>query len=119
MGYENLIITDSLTMAAIYQRYPVREIIKRSINAGNDIIMFCGEANDYEQELIFSEFVSLVKNGEIPMERIEESVLKVMRLKEKYKVTIGNSCLDKNTIKENFNVKKELSENRCRIGKRY
>lgn len=110
MGYENLIITDSLTMAAIYQRYPVREIIKRSINAGNDIIMFCGEANDYEQELIFNEFVSLVKNGEIPMERIEESVLKVMRLKEKYKVTIGNNCLDKNTIKENFNVKKELSE---------
>lgn len=110
MGYQNLIITDSLTMAAIYQRYPVREIIKMSINAGNDIIMFCGEANDYEQEQIFSEFLSLVKSGEIPMSRVDESVLKIMKLKEKYKLEMGKSRLDKDEIENEFNVKKELSE---------
>ena len=110
MGFKGLIITDSLTMSAIYNRYSIREIVKYSVNAGNDIIMFCGEANMYDQETIISEFIDLVKTGEIPMSRIEESVKKIISLKEKYKITLGNSRLDDNDIKNKFNIENELSK---------
>lgn len=110
MGFKGLIITDSLTMSAIYKRYSIREIVKYSVNAGNDIIMFCGEANMYDQETIISEFIDLVKTGEIPMDRIEESVKKIISLKEKYKLTLGNSHLDDNDIKSKFNLESELSK---------
>lgn len=110
MGFKGLIITDSLTMSAIYNRYSIREIVKYSVNAGNDIIMFCGEANMYDQETIISEFIDLVQTGEIPMSRIEESVKKIISLKEKYKITLGNSRLDDNDIKNKFNIENELSK---------
>ncbi len=109
MGFKGLIITDSLTMKAIYTRYSVRDIIKHGINAGNDIIMFCGEASEYSQEVIVKEFVDLVEKGEIPISRIDESVNKIMKLKEKYKITLGNNQLTNKDILENFNKEKELS----------
>ena len=110
MGFKGLIITDSLTMSAIYKRYNVRDIIKYSVNAGNDIIMFCGEANMYDQETIIKEFIDLVNAGEIPMSRVEESVKKVIALKEKYKIEVGKNQLDDNNIKTNFNLEKGLSK---------
>ena len=110
MGFKGLIITDSLTMSAIYTRYSIREIVKYSVNAGNDIIMFCGEANEYDQENIISEFIDLVKTGEIPMERVDESVSKIIALKEKYSYAIGKNQLDNNDINDMFNLQAELSK---------
>lgn len=110
MGFKGLIITDSLTMNAIYKRYTVREIVKHAVNAGNDIIMFCGEANMCDQENIISEFIDLVNCGEIPMSRVNESVEKVIRLKEKYCYSIGKNCLDEDDIKNKFNQAPSLSE---------
>lgn len=110
MGFKGLIITDSLTMKAIYNRYSIREIVKFGINAGNDIIMFCGEANGYDQETIINEFIDLVNTGEIPMERVNESVEKIISLKEKYKYTLGKNYLDNNDIDLLFNKQSELSK---------
>lgn len=110
LGFKGLIITDSLTMNAIYKRYSIREIVKYAVNAGNDIIMFCGEANMYDQEKIISEFIDLVKTGEIPMSRIEESVKKVIALKEKYKFDMGNNCLGNVDFKNDFNKEPDLAK---------
>jgi len=110
MGFKGLIITDSLTMSAIYKRYCVRDIIKYSVNAGNDVIMFCGEANMFDQETIVNEFLDLVKTGEIPMSRVEESVKKVIALKEKYKFNLGNNCLDNIDFDADFNKEPELAK---------
>ena len=110
MEFKGLIITDSLTMKAIYDKYTVREIIKQSVNAGNDIIMFCGEASAYNQKEIVDEFISLVESGEIPMSRVDESVEKIIKLKEKYQTQVGKNYLDDETIKNNFNLQKDLSE---------
>ena len=43
MGFKGLTITDSLTMAAIYNNYSKKEIVTLSANAGIDIMMFCGK----------------------------------------------------------------------------
>lgn len=109
MGFKGLIITDSLTMSAIYKKYNIRDIIKCSVNAGNDIIMFCGEANMYDQDVIVNEFIDLVKNNEISMERINQSVQKIIDLKNKYKINLGKNCLTDDDITNDFNRKKDLS----------
>lgn len=109
MGFKGLIITDSLTMSAIYKKYSIRDIIKYSVNAGNDIIMFCGEANMYDQDTIVKEFIDLVKTNEIPMERINESVKKIIELKNRYQIILGNNCLTDDDIINKFNKQKKLS----------
>lgn len=109
MGFKGLIITDSLTMSAIYKKYSIRDIIKYSVNAGNDIIMFCGEANMYDQDTIVKEFIDLAKNNEIPMERVNESVKKIINLKNKYQVLLGKNYLTDEDFVNKFNKQKVLS----------
>lgn len=84
MGFKGLITTDSLTMAAIWERYTIEEIVEKGINAGNDILVFCGKADVNEQVEIVKTFIKLVKNKKIPMSRIDESVTKILQLKAKY-----------------------------------
>lgn len=105
MQFKGLIITDSLTMAAIWNKYSIKEIVEKSINAGNDIIMFCGKADINEQKEIYNTFIELVRNGTIPMSRIDESVNKIMTLKQKYCTKMGNV-----NFETDFNKGKELSD---------
>lgn len=84
LGYKGLIITDSLTMAAVYNNYTKREIVKMCVNAGIDIMMFCGKATLEEQEEIYNAFLDLVKTGEISEERVNDSVERIIEYKKKY-----------------------------------
>lgn len=84
LGFNGLITTDSLTMAAIWERYSLEEIVLNGINAGNDVLVFCGEAKLSTQLEIIETFKRLVMTNKITMERIDESVSKILRLKEKY-----------------------------------
>ncbi|MDD4211860.1 MAG: glycoside hydrolase family 3 protein [Bacilli bacterium] len=84
LGFRGLITTDSLTMAAIWGRYSIEEIVKNGIMAGNDILVFCGKADLEEQITIIKTFRQLVMRGEIPLSRLDESVEKIIALKQKY-----------------------------------
>ena len=84
MNFKGLIITDSLTMAAIWQKYSIPEIVYHGIMAGNDILMFCGKADINEQLEIIKAFQTLVKDKKISISRINESVTKILKLKQKY-----------------------------------
>lgn len=84
LGFKGLIVTDSLTMGAIYTRFSIEEIVYNGINAGNDILVFCGRADINEQRQIYNTFLELVKGGKISIERVNRSVEKILKLKEKY-----------------------------------
>ena len=71
-------------MGAIYNTYSHREIVRYACNAGIDLLVFCGKADINEQIDIYNSFIEEVKIGNIPMERIDESYEKIIRLKEKY-----------------------------------
>lgn len=87
LGFKGLIVTDSLTMAAIYNNYTKKEIVINAVNSGIDVMIFCGKATLDEQEEIYNAFIEAVKNKEIPIEKIDESVKKIIDYKNKY-------CLD-------------------------
>lgn len=84
LGFKGLITTDSLTMAAIWSKFSIEEIVLNGVNAGNDILVFCGGAETEVQLKIIETFKKLVLDGKIKIERVNESVEKILKLKEKY-----------------------------------
>ena len=81
-NYKGLIITDDFKMWAIRIHYNMKKAILRAIEAGNDMIML-GFSYKYTEKLI-NYIVKQVKKGKISEERINQSVEKILRMKEKY-----------------------------------
>lgn len=105
MGFGGLIVTDSLTMGAIHQNYSPKEIVNLAANAGIDLMIFCGKADINDQKEIYNSLLEEVKNGNIPISRVNESVTKILKYKRKY---IPNNISDNN---ETYNIGKEISKN--------
>ena len=84
LNYEGVVITDDMTMQAITDHYDIGSASVQSVKAGSDIIMV---AHDYNKvTAAFDAIQSAVVNGEIPEERINDSVLRIIQLKEKYQL---------------------------------
>ena len=85
MGFEGVVITDDLTMGAISESYSFGDAAVLSINAGCDILSICFGEDNVKQA--FTAIKEAVKNGDITEERINESVRRILKLKEDYNVT--------------------------------
>lgn len=82
--YDGVIITDDLTMGAITENYDMEEVTVDAVKAGVDILMIA-----HEKELLeagIEGVKSAVENGEITEDRIDESVQRILKLKEDYDV---------------------------------
>lgn len=76
MGYDGIIITDALNMGAIKDNYDSGEAALLAVKAGADIVLM---PDDFDAA--YNSILTSVKNGEISEERINESVLRIIRLK--------------------------------------
>ncbi|MGN0375984.1 MAG: glycoside hydrolase family 3 protein [Butyrivibrio sp.] len=76
MGYQGLIVTDALGMGAITNEYTDREAAVLAVLAGNDILL--KPADFYEA---YAGVYEAVENGRITQDRINESVLKIIKVK--------------------------------------
>ena len=84
-NYKGLIITDDLKMMAIQLHYNMKKAVVKAIEAGNDIIMIGLPYKKVNKIIKF--IVKEVKNGRIKEERINESLNKIIKIKEKYKIS--------------------------------
>ncbi|HOV27675.1 MAG TPA: beta-N-acetylhexosaminidase [Pseudobacteroides sp.] len=85
MEFKGVVITDDLTMGAIEKNYDIGDAAVKSFNAGCDILLVC---HGYEKELsVIRALKEAAENGEIPLERIDESVYRIIQLKNKYGLT--------------------------------
>ena len=87
MGFGGVIVTDALDMSAVADHFAVEDIIKLTINAGADMLILPPVKNTNLFRLTqayVDTAVQLVENGEIGEQRIDESVLRILRLKQKY-----------------------------------
>ena len=98
-NYSGLIITDDMKMMAIRLHYNMKKAVKRAILAGNDIVMM---GLSYKKvDKIIKYIISQIKKGKISEERINKSVEKILRIKEKYNITDEKaSGFDINKINE-------------------
>ena len=84
LGYDGVVITDDMTMQAITDHYDIGVAAVQSVKAGSDIVMV---AHDYNNAIaVFESINAAVENGEISEERIDESVIRIIQLKEKYQL---------------------------------
>lgn len=82
--YNKVIVTDDLKMRAIRLIYGPRFAFKKAFEAGNDIIVF--RYNQKEEEKCYLQIVNMVKENKINIGRINRSVKRILKLKQKYKL---------------------------------
>lgn len=79
LKYGGLVITDDLEMGAVNKYFSYDEMGKQAILAGADLLLVCHE---YSHELeVYNGLLQAVKAGEVPMDRINESVKRVLTYK--------------------------------------
>ena len=86
MGYDGVIITDAMNMDAIQKNFDPLDAARLAINAGVDMLLMPVETATDEQISGIWDYISgiekLVQDGEIPEARIDESALRILKLKE-------------------------------------
>ena len=75
MGFKGVIVTDAVSMKGIAGAFEHEDVYIECFNAGNDIVLFC--KNDY-----FDIMEKAVLSGRVSMERLDESVERVLDMKE-------------------------------------
>ncbi|WP_310191503.1 beta-N-acetylhexosaminidase [Bacillus sp. 3255] len=85
MGFQGLIMTDDMTMGAIIKTYDIGEAAVKSILAGTNVVMV---GHDYEKVVAVAKALRrAVDEKRIPMAAVDESVVHVLKLKQKYQLT--------------------------------
>lgn len=85
MQFEGVVITDDLTMGAIANDYTIPKAAVQSFIAGSDLLLVVG---DYQNQInTFNAFIKAIETGEITEMQLNESVKRILTLKEKYRVS--------------------------------
>ena len=85
MGYDGVVCTDDLTMGAISNTYGMGEAAVMAVEAGCDLLLVCHEADNLTAAR--DALLSAVDAGHISMERLDESVYRILSLKQEYGLT--------------------------------
>lgn len=84
MNFDGVVITDDMTMGAISKNYDLATAAVQSIKAGNDIVLV---AHKYENAIAtMKSFKEAVQSGAITEKRIDQSVYRILKLKQRYKL---------------------------------
>jgi len=92
MGFEGIIVTDAMSMHAIDHHWGAGEAAVMAVQAGADIIMATG--TEEQQAETFEALYQAFVDGEITEERLNESVLRILRIKHKYGLHQGFASPD-------------------------
>ncbi|HTN43580.1 MAG TPA: beta-N-acetylhexosaminidase [Nitrospiria bacterium] len=82
MGFKGVVVTDDLEMAAISDRHGPGEAAVKAIEAGADLILFCRDEDKQREAL--EAVANAVKHKKISEARIEQSLLRILQMKEKF-----------------------------------
>ncbi len=82
LGYEGVIVTDSLSMKSIANTWGFGEATVMSIEAGADLVLALGT---FEQQLeSLNALIEAVKNGRISEKRLDESLIRLEKLRRNH-----------------------------------
>ena len=84
MGFKGIVFTDAMDMFAIDRRFPRGEATVRALEAGADVILMPPNVGVAIQAL-----VDAVEEGRILEDRLDQSVLRVLRAKEQVGVNLN------------------------------
>lgn len=81
LGYDGVIITDAMAMGAVADNYTSAEAAVTAVKAGVDIVLMPQNLDE-----AFNGVMNAVIDGEISMARLDESVMRILKLKARYKL---------------------------------
>ena len=110
MDFEGLLFTDAMDMGAIDRRFPRGEATVRAVEAGADVILMPPDVGVAAEALI-----EAVTSGRVPEERIDRSVLRILRAKERMglgetRMVALEELYEKVGIPEHVAVAEEIAE---------
>jgi beta-N-acetylhexosaminidase len=83
-GFQGVIMTDAMDMAAIKNYFPIPEAAVQFIQAGGDLFVAGPYMTRREQQQAFERLVQAVETGEITATRLDASVRRILTLKANY-----------------------------------
>lgn len=81
-NFQGVVVTDAMSMGAIAGRFGAGEAAVMAVRAGADVVMATGSYQD--QVAAWVALLQAALRGDLPVERIDASVDRILRLKEKY-----------------------------------
>ena len=84
-NFKGIIMTDDLKMRAVRYIYGTSRAVKKAFIAGNDMVLFRFKRSDEEKSI--RNIQRLVRRGKISEQRINQSVIKILDMKEKYEIS--------------------------------
>ena len=84
LGFEGLVVTDSLAMGAITQEYTPGQAALEALNAGCDLLLMPAGLEE-----AFEAVVTAVENGTLSQERLDQSVERILEYKLEYGLLNG------------------------------
>ncbi|HEX2182976.1 MAG TPA: glycoside hydrolase family 3 N-terminal domain-containing protein [Rubrobacteraceae bacterium] len=82
LGFEGVVVTDDLAMAAVSGGRPPARAAVGAVEAGADLLLISSPPQ--QQADAYDAVVGAVESGEIPRERVEASVERVLAVKARY-----------------------------------
>src|SRR5215510_7164922 len=79
MGFQGVIITDDLGMAAVSETMPWEEVPVQALSAGIDLLLICHHRE--RQEQAYARVLSAVQRSELPEALVDRAVARVQALK--------------------------------------
>ena len=104
MGFKGIVVTDALGMKGVSTYMPAEMVPVASFKAGSDLLLM--PAQDWHRSI--QNMVKAVRSGEISRERLDESVRKVLKMKEQLGLLDGTPFIDPKNIYEDTETKEVI-----------
>ncbi|KOT42576.1 beta-N-acetylhexosaminidase [Streptomyces caelestis] len=88
LGFDGVIVTDALNMAGVRTKYGDDRVPVLALKAGADQLLFPPDI-----DIAYNGVLAAVRSGEIPEDRLDASVLRILRLKDKVGLLSGSPYL--------------------------
>ena len=101
LGFEGVVVTDALDMAAITANFAFEDVLCKAIHAGADMMILPIMTNKdifAQTDGVVELTVKLIKEGKIDEATVEESVRRILTLKEKYGLLEGDFTVTQEKI---------------------
>lgn len=107
LGFDGVIVSDAIGMAAILKKWPLPQACVMAIKAGVDTILL--KADDESRTQCFFGVRQAVKKGKLPLDRLDNAVRRLLKMKydqdlfkkapkidpqEAYKITTNKKVID-------------------------
>ena len=107
LKFRGIVITDDIRMKAIRILYGTKRALKKAFTSGNDIVLFQYKIGD---EKLIEKIIYDVKGGKINIGKINRSVRRILKVKEKYKIENGEIKYIENLPQEINNKIENIKE---------